>query len=184
MSDILNSQAFFYVLLVGFAGYTVYYLWNVAKFVKGNLDARKRYYEKYGKEGSRQVNQFWVWLIGYTAIIIYAFVSAATILPEAEQAEWFRMAFVFVGMILLGQLFVMVVKRSAVLGPEAFVVEDKVIPWKSVLSLDPKKKGLQRIVELVTTQGKVVLSREMGLVIHDSFEEWRRIRKEKKGNKK
>ncbi|MBQ9328491.1 MAG: hypothetical protein IJ225_08160 [Solobacterium sp.] len=183
MSQIFNSQAFYYVLVIGFAGYTVYYLWDVFKFLKGNLDARKRYKEKYGMEGSRNVNQFWGWTIAYLAMVIYCIFSAVTLSPEAEQAEWFRMAFLFVGLILFGQMIVAGVKRSAVIGPDAFVIEDAVIGWKSVLNMDPKKKGLQRIVDLQTTQGKYVLSREMGLVFHKEYEEWRKAKKEKKGKK-
>ena len=93
------------------------------------------------------------------------------------------MAFLFVGLILFGQMLVAIVKRSAVIGPDAIVIEDAVIPWKSVLSMDPKKKGLQRIVELQTTQKKFILSREMGLVVHEEHEKWRKARKEKKGKK-
>ncbi|MBO7703406.1 MAG: hypothetical protein J6S26_03085 [Solobacterium sp.] len=183
MSDVMNSQAFFYVLVIGFAGYTVYYLWNVFKFLKGSYDARKRYSEKYGAESGRKVNQFWGWVIAFSVCVIYCLYNAATVPAGAEQAEWFRMAFLFVGLILFGQMLVAIVKRSAVIGPDAIVIEDAVIPWKSVLSMDPKKKGLQRIVELQTTQKKFILSREMGLVVHEEHEKWRKARKEKKGKK-
>ena len=183
MKQFYGSAAFFYLLLIGFAAYSVYYLWKVFLFVKGNLDARKRYKEKYGTEGMRNVNQFWGWGALYTAMILYCIYAGATIQSTDEQAAWFRMAFLFVGLILFGQMFVMIVKRSAVIGKDAFVFEDAVIPWRNVLSMDPKQKGLQRIVEMQTAQGKYILSREMGLVFHDAYEAWRKAKKEKKGKK-
>lgn len=184
MSSVYNSQAFYYVLVIGFAAYTIYYLWKVIQFVWLSRKARQKYYEQYGKEGAREVNQFWGWTIGYSALIIYSLYSAFTIDTSIEQAEWFRMAFLFVAMILLGQMLVAIVKRSAIIGPNAIVVEDAVIPWKSVLNLEPKKRGLQRIVELQTTQGKYTLSRKMGMTVHEAYEEWRRAKKEKKAEKK
>ncbi len=180
MSSVYNSKAFYYILVIGFAIYTVYYLWKVFQFLKGNLEARKKYKEQYGMEETQTVNQFWIWTALFSVFIIYCIYSALTIRPDMEQAEWFRMAFLFVGLILFGQMLVTIVKRSALIGPDAFVVEDKVIAWKSVLNMDPKKKGFQRIVELQTTQGKFVLSREMGLVMHEAYENWRKARKEKK----
>jgi len=183
MSSVYNSQAFFYVLVIGFTGYSVYYLWKVFQFLKASYEARQKYKEQYGMENTKVVNQFWGWAAAYTVMIIYCIVQAITIKPDAEQAEWFRMAFLFVGLILLGQMLVAIVKRSALIGPEALVVEDAVINWKSVLNLDPKKKGLQRVVEMQTTQGKYILSREMGIVVHEAHEEWRKARKEKKRKK-
>ena len=184
MSNVYSSKAFYYVLLIGFAAYTVYYLWKVFQFLKGNYDARKKYKEQYGTENTRSVNQFWWWTAGYSIMIIYCIYSVITIDPSIEQAEWFRMAFLFVALILFGQMLVAGVKRSALVGPDAIVVEDAVIPWKSVLNMDPKKRGLQRIVELQTTQGKYTLSREMGMVLHTEHEAWRKRRKEEKEQKK
>ncbi len=184
MSNVYNSQAFYYVLLIGFAAYTVYYLWKVFQFLRGNYLARKKYFAQYGTENARRVNQFWWWTAGYTVLILYSLYSVFTIDGTIEQAEWFRMAFLFVAMILLGQMLVAAVKRSAIIGPEALVVEDAVVPWKSVLRLDPKKRGFQRIVEMQTTQGKYTLSREMGMVVHEAHEAWRKARKEKKEKRK
>ncbi len=183
MSEFFNSPAFFYLLVIGFAAYTVYYLYNVFVFLRGHLQARRLYKEKYGMENARTVNQFWVWAALYVFMIGYCIYNIVTIRPEMEQAAWFRMAFFFIGMILLGQLAVVIVKRSAIIGPEAFVVENAVVPFKSVVSMDPKRRGIQRMVTLTTTQGKYDLSTEMGKVIHEAHEAWRRERKEKKGKK-
>lgn len=183
MSQFFNSPAFFYALMLGFAAYTAYYLWNVFRFLKGNYDARRQYYAKYGKEGARKVNQFWAWVAVFSIMVAYCIYSAITVPGGAEQAEWFRMAFLFVGLILFGQMLVAAVKRSALIGPEAFVVDDAVLTWKSVLSMDPKQKGIQRIVELLTTKGKFTLSREMGIVIHEEYEKWRAAKKDKKEKK-
>ena len=183
MSNFFNSPAFFYLLLAGFAAYTVYYLYNVFKYVHGHLKARKLYKEKYGTENTRNINQFWVWTALYVFFIIYAVYSAVTIDPQMEQAAWFRMAFSFVALILFGQLGLIIVKRNALIGPEAFVVEDAVIPFKSVVSMDPKKRGFQRIVTLTTTMGKYDLAPEIGKAIHAAHEEWKKNRKEKKGKK-
>ncbi|MBQ1440183.1 MAG: hypothetical protein IIZ10_10875 [Solobacterium sp.] len=184
MSSVYNSQAFYYVLVIGFAAYTAYYLWKVFQFLAANYKARKKYLAQYGTENTKTVNQFWWWTAGYSLLIIYSIYSVVTIDSSIEQAEWFRMAFLFIALILLGQMLVAAVKRSALVGPEAFVVEDAVVPWKSVLNMDPKKRGLQRIVELQTTQGKYTLSREMGLVLHKEHEEWKKRRKEAKEKKK
>ena len=100
-----------------------------------------------------------------------------------EQLQWFRMAYLIVGLILFGQMVVAIVKRSALVGPEAIVIESAVIPWKSIISMDPKKRGVQRVVDIVTTQGTYVVSREMGLLLHDEYEAWKKARKEKKEKK-
>ncbi len=184
MTDFFNSPAFFYVVLIGFAGYTVYYLYNVFVFLRGHYDAVKLYKEKYGMETARKVNQFWGWGILYVVMISYCIYSIITMDMSIEQAQWFRMAFFFVCMILIGQLGIILVKRSAIIGPEAFVIENAVIPFRSVVSMDPKKKGFQRIVELVTTQGKYTLSREMGIELHNAHEAWKKERKEKKNKGK
>ncbi|MBR2761882.1 MAG: hypothetical protein IKD66_12035 [Solobacterium sp.] len=183
MTEFFNSPAFFYVLLIGFAGYTVYYLYNVFVFLRGHFRARKQYQERYGMEGARVVRQYYAWGALYVVMIGYCIYSIVTLDPTMEQFQWFRMAFFFVGMILVGQLGIILVKRSAIIGPEAFVIEDAVIPFRSVVSMDPKKRGIQRIVELITTQGKYTLSREMGLELHDAHEAWKKERKEKKEKK-
>ena len=77
-----------------------------------------------------------------------------------------------------------IVKRSALVGPEAIVLESAVIPWTSVVSMDPKKRGVQRVVDIVTTQGTYTVSREMGLLLHDEYEKYRQSKKEKKLEKK
>jgi hypothetical protein len=184
MSSFFNSPAFFYVLLIGFAGYTVYYLYNVFLFMRKHFRARKQFKEKYGMENARQVNQFWAWGALYLVMISYCIYSIVTMDMSLEQAQWFRMAFFFICVILIGQLGIILVKRSALIGPEAFVVEDAVIPFRSVVSMDPKKKGFQRIVELITTQGKYTLSKEMGIELHNAHEAWKKERKEKKNKGK
>ena len=50
--------------------------------------------------------------------------------------------------------------------------------------MDPKKRGVQRVVDIVTTQGTYTVSREMGLLLHDEYEKYRQSKKEKKLEKK
>lgn len=183
MFELMNSQGFFIVLCVGFGAYAIYYLYSAAKFAIGYIKARKKYYEKYGKDSARQVNQFWGWAILFAAFCIFCFYSAFHVDPNMEQLQWFRMAYLIVGLILFGQMVVAIVKRSALVGPEAIVIESAVIPWKSIISMDPKKRGVQRVVDIVTTQGTYVVSREMGLLLHDEYEAWKKTRKEKKEKK-
>ncbi len=184
MFNLINSEVLFVILCVGFGVYAAYYLWSAFKFARGYILARKKYYEKYGKDSARHVNQFWGWAILFGVFCIFCIYSSINADPSLEQLKWFRMAYFFVALILFGQMVVAIVKRSALVGPEAIVLESAVIPWKSVVSMDPKKRGVQRVVDIVTTQGTYTVSREMGLLLHDEYEKYRQSKKEKKLEKK
>ena len=183
MYELIKSQGLFIVLCAGFGIYAVYYLWNAFKFARGYVIARHKYYEKYGKDSAQHINQFWGWVILFGGFCIFCIYSVITVDPTIEQLQWFRMAYAIVALILFGQMVIAIVKRSALVGPEAIVLESNVIPWKSVLALEPKKRGVQRVVDVVTTQGTFTVSREMGLLLHDEYEKYRKAKKEKKEKK-
>ncbi len=182
MSSFLNSEYFFWIILIAMGAYIAYYLYSTIKFVVKNQKARAEYLKR-SKEGTvKSYNQYWNWVALYGVFICYCMFSVLTVTDAQEQAGWFRMAFFFVGMILLGQLLIAIVKRRILIGPDGFVYEDGFNRWQSVLRMEAKKKTFMRIVEVLTTNNKnYTLPPKLGKILHDEYEAYRAAKKNKKG---
>jgi len=149
-----------------------------------NIKARKEYTSKHSKDEYRSLNKYWVWMLPYLAFIIYSIIMMATMDPNMEQAMWFRLAYPVLSLILFGQMLVTIIKRRILLGNDGFVYEENYVSWRSVLNMEAKKKGIQRIVEVLGANNrKYIMPADIGKEVHESYEAWRRAKKEKKGKK-
>lgn len=185
MTEFFNSDIFFYIMVALFAGYSVYLFIQAFKLVKGSVTVRKKYKEKHNPADYKELNKFWVWVILYGAFVAYCLYSAITLDPTREDARWYWMAFLFVGLILCAQLIGAVVKRRCIIGYDGFVYEDVYIPWRNVLNMEAKKKGVQRIVEVLGPNNKkLTFPADIGKELHDAYENYRKERKEQKEAKK
>ena len=81
MFNLINSEVLFVILCVGFGVYAAYYLWSAFKFARGYILARKKYYEKYGKDSARHVNQFWGWAILF-GVFCRSVTGTAQVVPD------------------------------------------------------------------------------------------------------
>jgi len=181
MTDFFNSDIFYYVMIALFAGYSVYLFVQAFKLLRGNYIAKKKYKEQHNSTDYTEYKKFWVWVLLYGAFIAYCLYSAFTLNPEIKDARWYWMAFLFVGLILLAQMVGAIVKRSCIIGQDGFVYEDAYIPWRNVLNMEAKRKGIQRIVEVLGPNNKkLIFPADLGREIHNAYENYRKDRKEKK----
>ncbi len=178
MEKIYNSEAFYYVALIGFIAYAAYYLYGIIKYFLKAQQKWNEYSHQYADSNLQKINQYHWWLALLLAFVAYCFFAFFTIKPGADQAEWYRLAFLFVGFILIGQAILAVVKRRVLLSDEGFVYEDFIGRWQSVISMQPQRKGLIRSVDLMVTNGKhYTVPRGIGLVLHDAHQAWKDRRK-------
>ncbi|MCH4207414.1 MAG: hypothetical protein LKF79_00555 [Solobacterium sp.] len=169
MGKVYNSDVFYYVAVVGFLAYAVYYLYGISKYFLKAQKIWKEYGTAHAKQNLRKENQYHWWLAILLAFVVYCFYSCATIPSTANQAEWFRLAFAFVGLILLGQAMTAVVKRRVMCSDDGFVYEDFAGRWQSIINMQPQRKGLVMAVDLMVTNGKhYTVPRGIGLVLHDA----------------
>ncbi len=182
MSKFYDSQLFFWVVVIAILAYVVYYLFETIKFLLKNIKERKAYLEK--NKDAKSINHYWSWLVAYGVLVLYSISQVILIDETMEQSEWFRIAFFFVGMMLFGQILISIVKRRILIGKDGFVYEDSFVRWQSVLKMEPKKKGIMKVVDLLTTNNKhYTLPPSLGKILHDDYEAYRAEKKNAKKGK-
>lgn len=180
MESMYNSPLFYYVMLIGFIAYGVYYIYNTAKYFKKNMDVRKQFRSVHKADEVREVNQYSWWAAAFLFFIAYCIFAACTINSDDVQAPWFRLAFIFVGLIIAGQLLIAIVKRRVLIADDGIAYEDCILRWQSILSLEPQKKLLVRAVDMLVGNGKhYTIPRGIGMVIHDEQLAWKKRKKNK-----
>ena len=101
--DSLKNVDWFYLLcVIGFAAYGVYYLYNSLKLIIGNHRARNSFLEEHRGEQIKKFDNYLLWVIAEFAALAYCVYSVFTISDQVEQAEWYRLAFAMIGVIMIG----------------------------------------------------------------------------------
>lgn len=181
MESIYNSSAFYYVVLCGFVGYGIYYMYGITKYFMKNQEVRRQFLSTHKKEEVRSKNAYTVWMGLFAFFIAYCVYSVLTISADGEQGPWLRLAFLFVGIVLVGQALLTIVKRRILFADDGFAYEDGVFRWQSVLSLEPQKKALIRTVDMLVTSGKhYILPREIGQAAHEEQMSFKKRKKQGK----
>lgn len=184
MSKFLNSEYFYLVVVIALAAYSVYFMYSTIRYLLANVKARKKFVSDNAKDNVRYLNYYQIWAAVYLAFVTYCIFSFFTLDKRIEQYEWFRMAYFFVGVILLGQTFIAIVKRRTIVSDKGFVYEDKQVLWRSVVSMEPKKKGLQRKVDVLTSSvGTLEVPADLGKDIHAEHEAYKHAKKERREKK-
>lgn len=184
MSDFFNSKYFFLVVVIALVAYSVYFMYSTIRYLLANMKARKKFAAENAKDNLRQLNYYQIWAAVYLAFVTYCIFSFFTLNKAIQQYEWFKMAYFFVGVILLGQTFIAIVKRRMMVSDRGFVYEDKEVAWRSVVSMEPKKKGLQKKVDVLTSSvGTLEVPADLGKAIHEEHEAYRHAKKERKEKK-
>lgn len=185
MQAFFDSDGFFYVMVVAFAAYAAYFLHSIVKYYYANIEARKQFIAENKGEKVTHYDHYQVWAAVYLAFVLYCIYSFFTLDPRIYQYAWFRMAFLFVGLILLGQVMICIVKRRALVSSRGFVYEDKQVLWRSVINMEPKKKGLQRKIDVLTSSaGTLEVPVNLGRELHYEHEQYRKEKKALKEEKK
>ena len=70
-------------------------------------------------------------------------------------------------------------KRRAIVDDDGFVYEKAHYRFRSILSMDPMKSIIKNIDILTTERQHVVVSKKMGVYLHECFLEWKKRKKNK-----
>lgn len=185
MSKFFDSEYFFLVVVIALIAYSIYFMYSTIRYFMANVKARKKFLADHENDHAHKMNYYQIWAGVYLAFVTYCVYSFFTLNKNVSQYEWFRMAYFFVGIILLGQTFIAVVKRRIISSDKGFVYEDKQIAWRSVISMEPKRKGLQKKVDVLTSsEGTLEMPTDLGKAIHEEHEAYRQARKERKKEKR
>ena len=67
-----------------------------------------------------------------------------------------------------------IVKRRAIVDDDGFVYEKAHYRFRSILSMDPMKSIIKNIDILTTERQHVVVSKKMGVYLHECFLAWKK----------
>ena len=181
--DSLKNVDWFYLLcVIGFAAYGVYYLYNSLKLIIGNHRARNSFLEEHRGEQIKKFDNYLLWVIAEFAALAYCVYSVFTISNQVEQAEWYRLAFAMIGVIMIGQMVLNIVKGRILVGERGFVYENDYVPFQSIVSMDPKRNLVFTLVDVLCSKNKKYsMPGKVGRFLHDAYLEYK---KEKKAGKK
>ena len=181
-TGIYNSDWFFYICVIGFIAYGIYYLYNAIKLVVNNEKARREFLENHGREEIKKEENWLPWVIAEAVALVYCVYSVFTIPAEKEQAEWFRLAFGVVGIIMLGQMMQNLVKRRILVGEKGFVYESDYVPYQSIVSMNPKRRAIITLVDVLCLKNKkYTMPGKCGQLLHDEYRNYKRAKKAHKG---
>ena len=178
LKSITDIDWLYVLCLIGFSAYGVYYLYNAAKMMIGNEKARRQFLDEHKNEQIKREDSYLVWVIVEAAAIAYCIYSVFTISPEMEQAEWFRLAFAMVRVILAGQIVLNIVKRRILIGEKGFVYENDYVPFQTIVNMEPKRMIVFTIVEVLCLKNrKYSMPGKCGQLLHDAYLEYKKAKK-------
>ena len=73
MEKIYNSEAFYYVALIGFIAYAAYYLYGIIKYFLKAQQKWNEYSHQYADSNLQKINQYHWWLALLLAFVAYCF---------------------------------------------------------------------------------------------------------------
>ena len=134
---------------------------------------------------SEQIRRYDHWLLMVileAAAFAYCLYSVITISDQMEQAEWYRLAFAIIGIIMIGQMILNIVKDRILIGEKGFVYESDYVPFQHVVSMEPKRSLFFTLVEVLCVKNKKYsMPGKCGRFLHEAYLEYK---KEKKAGKK
>ena len=175
----LKEVDWFYVLcVIGFAAYGIYYLYNSRKLIIGNVKARNDFMNEHTKENITRYDNYLVWVILEFAALAYCIYSVFTISDRIEQSEWYRLAFAMIGVIMIGQMALNIVKGRLLVGEKGFVYENDYVPFQSIVSMDPKRNLVFTLVDVLCLRNKKYsMPGKCGQFLHEAYLEYKKERK-------
>lgn len=180
LASIYDSIWFYYVCVVGFVAYAAYYLYQSLKLLVENEKARKAFKEKHKPEEYEEVQNYIVWVVLEAIGVLYCVYTAITLDSSIEQAPWFRLAFGVVAIILFGQIILNITKRRILIADDGFQYEGDIVRYQSVLSMNPKRRLVLTLVDVLCTNNKKYsMPEKCGKALHDKHKEVKAMKKNK-----
>lgn len=125
------------------------------------------------------VNQYLPYMIFFLGFSVIGIIGIFVMEKNTKDELYVCFALALMAIICAGMALDSIVKRRAIVDDDGFVYEKAHYRFRSILSMDPMKSIIKNIDILTTERQHVVVSKKMGVYLHECFLEWKKRKKNK-----